>query len=147
MMQFDFRHILAGIFGFVFGWVLIILLFLLGSCSANYHLRKFQDKGGQCGKIDTIRVTKFDTITNTYYYHDSLVLVNDRVVPLTRTEIRYNERLRRDTIRYNTEVIKYVLKQEKQKAKNERKTKSQPWKMIIVILGLVALILLLLRFK
>jgi hypothetical protein len=147
MMQFDFRHIIAGIFGFVFGWMLIIILFLLGSCSANYHLRKFQDKGGQCGKIDTIRVQKWDTITNTYYYHDSLVVVNDRIVPLTRTEIRYNERLRRDTIRYNTEVIKYVLKQEKAKAKNDRKTKTAPWKMIIVILGLVALILFLLRFK
>lgn len=145
--MFDFRHIIAGIVSFIFGWVLVIILFILGSCSANYHLRKFQDKGGKCGKIDTIRVQKWDTITNTYYYHDSLVVVNDRVVPMTRTEIRYNERLRRDTIRYNTEVIKYVLKQEKQKAKQERKSKSQPWKLVIVILGLVALILFLLRFK
>ena len=146
-MRFDFRHILAGVVSFVFGWVLIAILFFFGSCSANYHLRKFQDKGGQCGKIDTIRVQKYDTITNTFYFHDSLVVVNDRIIPLTRTEIRYNERLRRDTIRYNKEVIKYVTKHETAKFKNDRKTKTAPWKMIIVILGLVALILFLLKFK
>lgn len=143
-MKIDYTKIVA--YWLLFLWSICSLLWMT-SCSANYHLRKFQDKGGQCGKIDTIRVQKYDTITNTFYYHDSLVVINDRVVPMTRTEIRYNERLRRDTIRYNTEVIKYVLKQEKQKAKQERKSKGQPWKLIIVILGLVALILFLLRFK
>jgi hypothetical protein len=104
----------------------------LTGCSANYHLNKFQNKGGVCGKIDTIRITTWDTVTNSYYFRDSLVIVNDRVVPLTRTEIRYNERLRRDTIRYNTEVIKYVLKQEKEKTKQVKAENKTPWKFISV---------------
>ena len=124
-----------------------LLVIFLASCTASYHLQKFQDKGGVCGKIDTIRVTKFDTVTNTYYYSDSLVIVNDRIVPLTRTEIRYNERLRRDTIEHKETIIKYLTKQEIKKEKQERKTKTSPWKLAIVILVLVALILFLLRFR
>jgi len=110
-------------------------------------LNRYQTKGGTCGKIDTIRVQKFDTITNTYYYHDSLVIVNDRVVPLTRQEVRYQYRVHRDTIRMKETIVKEITKQEKAKQKHERKTKSQPWKIAVVILGLVALILILLRFR
>ena len=119
----------------------------MAGCSAQYHLNKFQDKGGVCAKIDTIRVTKYDTITNTYYYSDSLVIVNDRIVPLTRTEVRYNERLRRDTINHKETIIKYLTKAEIKKEKQERKTKTAPWKIGIVILALIALIIFLLKFK
>ena len=124
-----------------------ILLYGFLGCSASYHLKKFQDKGGVCGKIDTIRVQRFDTITNTYYHFDSLVVVNNRVVPLTRTEIRYNERLRRDTINHKETIIKYLTKAEIKKQKQERKTSTAPWKIGAVVLGLIALIILLLRFK
>jgi hypothetical protein len=123
------------------------MLFGMSGCSVQYHLNKFQDKGGVCGKIDTIRVTKYDTITNTYYHFDSLVVVNDRVVPLTRTEIRYNERLRRDTINHKETIIKYLTKAEIKKEKAERKTKTAPWKIGIVILALIALIVFLLKFR
>ena len=143
-MKIDYMKIIA--YWMLLLWSLCMLLWLTG-CSAQYHLNRYQTKGGVCGRIDTIRVQKFDTITNTYYHHDSLVIVNDRVVPLTRTEIRYNDRIRRDTIRYNKEVVKYLTKYETAKIKNDRKTKTAPWKLIIVILALVALILFLLRFK
>jgi hypothetical protein len=123
------------------------MLFGMSGCSVQYHLNKFQDKGGVCGKIDTIRVTKYDTITNTYYHFDSLVVVNDRVVPLTRTEIRYMDRVRHDTLNHKETIIKYVEKEKTKREKAERKTKTAPWKLAIVILGLVALILFLLRFK
>ena len=119
----------------------------LTSCSAKWHLNRYQAKGGVCGRIDTITITKFDTLTNTYYYHDSLVIVNDRVVPLTRTEIRYNDRVRRDTIRMKETIVKNMIKYETAKNKQERKSKSQPWKLAIVALGLVALIIILLRFR
>jgi len=127
--------------------IVLTMFLMLVSCSASYHLEKFQDKGGICGKIDTIRVTKYDTITNKYYHFDSLVVVNDRVVPLTRTEIRYNERLRRDTINHKETIIKYLTKAEIKKEKQERKTKTAPWKLVIVILALVALIIFLLKFR
>lgn len=138
------KHNLAKIF-FIFIIAIIILGFI--SCSASYHLQKFQNKGGICGKIDTIRITKYDTITNKYYQFDSLVVVNDRIVPMTRTEIRYNERLRRDTIKHKETIIKYLTKQEKAKAKIEHKSKTSPWKIGIVILALIALIIFLLKFK
>ena len=124
-----------------------ILLYGFFGCSASYHLEKFQKKGGVCGKIDTIRITRFDTITNTYYHFDSIVIVNDRIVPLTRTEIRYNERLRRDTINHKETIIKYLTKAEIKKQKQERKTSTAPWKIGAVVFGLIALIILLLRFK
>lgn len=99
--------------------LLALMLFGMSGCSGVWHLNKAIDKGVVCGKIDTIKVQRFDTITNTFYYYDSLTIVNDRVVPLTRTEIRYNERLRRDTINHKETIIKYLTKQEKTKAKAE----------------------------
>jgi hypothetical protein len=143
-MRIDIRVIAFTLFMFI---ILIFITIGMAGCSASYHLEKFQDKGGVCGKIDTIRVQRFDTITNTFYYYDSLTIVNDRVVPLTRTEIRYNERLRRDTINHKETIIKYLTKAELKKEKQERKTKTAPWKLIIVVLGLVALILFLLKFR
>jgi hypothetical protein len=143
-MRVDIRVIGFTLFMFI---ILIFITIGMAGCSAQYHLNKFQDKGGVCGKIDTIRVTKYDTVANTYYFYDSLVIVNDRVVPLTRTEIRYNERLRRDTINHKETIIKYLTKAEIKKEKAERKTKTAPWKLAIVVLGLVALILFLLRFR
>ena len=143
-MRIDYRKIIA--YWILLLWSLCMVLWLT-SCSAKWHLSRYQAKGGVCGRIDTIRITKFDTLTNTYYYHDSLVIVNDRVVPLTRTEIRYNDRVRRDTIRMKETIVKNMIKYETAKNKQERKSKSQPWKLAIVALGLVALIIILLRFR
>jgi hypothetical protein len=113
--------------------VLLVLLFCSG-CSAKWHLNRYQIKGGVCGKIDTIRVTKFDTITNKYYTMDSLVIVNDRIVPLTSTEIRYRYKIERDTlVRLKERIIKEKTKQIKYENK-------QPWAW--VALGVIILILL-----
>jgi hypothetical protein len=113
--------------------VLLVLLFCSG-CSAKWHLNRYQIKGGVCGKIDTIRVTKYDTITNKYYTMDSLVIVNDRIVPLTRTEIRYRYKIERDTlVRLKERIIKEKTKQIKYENK-------QPWAW--VALGVIILILL-----
>jgi hypothetical protein len=144
MKRFDFHEIVLL---FLSIGLLTIMLFGMSGCSANYHLNKFQDKGGVCGKIDTIRVTKYDTITNTYYHFDSLVVVNDRVVPLTRTEIRYMDRVRHDTLNHKETIIKYVEKEKTKREKQERKTKTAPWKIGIVILALIALIVFLLKFR
>jgi hypothetical protein len=123
-----------------------MLLWLTG-CSAQYHLNRYQTKGGTCGKIDTIKIQKYDTILNKYYYHDSLVIVNDRVVPLTRQEIRYMYKIHHDTLKHKETIVKEKIRYEKAKDKNERKMKTSPWILGVVILGLVALILILLRFR
>jgi hypothetical protein len=113
--------------------VLLVLLFGSG-CSAKHHLNRYQAKGGVCGKIDTIKVFRFDTINNEYRYFDSLVIVNDRIVPLTRTEIRYRYKIERDTlVRLKERIIKEKTKQIKYENK-------QPWAW--VALGVIILILI-----
>jgi hypothetical protein len=113
--------------------VLLVLLFCSG-CSAKWHLNRYQIKGGVCGKIDTIRVFRFDTLNNEYRYFDSLVIVNDRIVPLTRTEIRYRYKIERDTlVRLKERIIKEKTKQIKYENK-------QPWAW--VALGVIILILI-----
>jgi Ca2+/Na+ antiporter len=129
-------------------WILATILFVafvLGSvgCSATYHLNKYQQKGGICGKIDTIKVTKYDTINHRYYYQDSLVIINDRVIPKTKTEIRYEYKFKRDTIRLKEVVVKEVTKQEKEKTKQTRSQNRSPWVWVLMgLIGLVALYLI-----
>jgi hypothetical protein len=143
-MRIDYRKIIA--YWILMLWSVCMLLWLTG-CSAQYHLNRYQTKGGTCGKIDTIKIQKYDTILNKYYYHDSLVVVNDRVVPLTRQEIRYMYKIHHDTLKHKETIVKEKIRYEKAKDKNERKMKTSPWILGVVILGLVALILILLRFR
>lgn len=135
--------------GFVVILVTIGLFFVLMGCSAQYHLNKFQNKGGVCGKVDTIKVMKYDTITQRYYYQDSLILVNERVVPMTRTEVRYLTKIHRDTIKLRETEIKYLYKQQKQEQKAEvkkQRAKASPFKFLMVILLVLALIVIAFKF-
>ncbi len=136
-IKFDFNH-----------WMLIalissLLIMMLFGCSASYHLDKYQDKGGVCGKIDTVRVQRFDTITNTFYYYDSLVINNDRIVPLTRQEIRYQYRLERDTLRLQETIIKEITKQAKEETKQVKSENINPWIWVVfAVLLLIAIYLI-----
>ena len=113
------------------------LIFLLTSCSANYHLRKAIKKGYSCDTIaDTITITSVDSIP--YVLRDSImwekVLVQkDTIVrykaskvPKTRFETRIEYKLKRDTIKMleKVEVIKW---------KTEKKKNAKPnlWLFII----------------
>jgi hypothetical protein len=129
-MKFDFIEIVLLLIS-----VFLMFVLLFGSgCSAKHHLNRYQAKGGVCGKIDTIKVFRFDTLNNEYRYFDSLVIVNDRIVPLTRTEIRYRYKIERDTlVRLKERIIKEKTKQIKYENK-------QPWAW--VALGVIILILL-----
>jgi hypothetical protein len=130
-MKIDYGKIIAM-------WVLLMwsmcTLLWMTSCSAKHHLNRYQAKGGVCGKIDTIKVFRFDTLTNEYRYFDSLVIVNDRVVPLTRTEIRYRYKIEKDTlVRLKERIIKEKTKQIKYENK-------QPWAWVAI--GVIILILI-----
>jgi hypothetical protein len=133
-MNVDLKRLIAL---FVLFFWLMCAVFWVTGCSAKHHLNRYQAKGGVCGKIDTIKVFRFDTLTNEYRYFDSLVIVNDRVVPLTRQEIRYQYRVHRDTIRLKELTIKEITKWEKQKTKRE---KRQPWAWVAI--GVIILILI-----
>jgi hypothetical protein len=123
-------------------WSMCTLLWLT-SCSAQHHLNKYQSKGGVCGKIDTIRVTKYDTLTNTFYYHDSIIVVNDRIVPLTRQEIRYRYKIHYDTLKHKETIIKEITKQAKEETKQVKAENRSPWIWVILAaIGLVALVLI-----
>lgn len=124
---------------------ILLLLIFLSSCTAQYHLRKYQNKGGICGRVDTIRVTSYDTINHRYYYKDSLILVNDRVIPMTRQEVRYEYKLKRDTIHLKETQIKYLYKQQKAEIKKE-KSKSTPLNLFLILLIMIAVIIISFKF-
>jgi len=129
---------------------ILLLLIFLSSCTAQYHLRKYQNKGGICGRIDTIRVTKYDTINHRYYYKDSLILVNDRVIPMTRQEVRYEYKLKRDTIHLKETHIKYLYKQQKSEQKAEvkkQRAKASPFTLLFILLIIISVIVISFKFS
>jgi hypothetical protein len=109
------------------------MIFLLCSCTANYHLNKAIKKGYRCDSVaDTIRITAVDSfpviVDNKIvyeYYHttkDTIVRYNTSYVPVTKTrwQTRIEYKLKRDTIRQTQriEVAKY---------KSEKKSKANIW--------------------
>ena len=110
---------------------LLIVLVLLSSCSANYHLRRAIKKGYRCDEIaDTIKITSVDSIP--YVLRDSImwekVLVQkDTIirykrsfVPKTRLQTRIEYKLKRDTLKMieKVEVIKYKTRKQENKKPN-----------------------------
>lgn len=110
---------------------LLIVLVLLSSCSANYHLRKAIKKGYRCDEVaDTITINTIDSIP--YVLRDSImwekVLVQkDTIirykrsfVPKTRLETRIEYKLKRDTLKMieKVEVIKYKTRKQENKKPN-----------------------------
>lgn len=116
---------------------LLIVLVLLSSCSANYHLRKAIKKGYRCDEVaDTITINSIDSIP--YVLRDSIawekvIVQKDTIVrykrsfvPKTRLETRIEYKLKRDTLRLieKVEVIKY-------KTEKNKNTKPNIWLFII----------------
>ena len=114
-----------------------ILIILLTSCSANYHIRKAIKKGYRCDEVaDTIRITTVDSFPvirdNQIVYEryfttkDTIVQYKTSFVPKTRYQTRIEYKLKRDTLRLieKVEVIKY---------KKERNSNKKPnlWLFII----------------
>jgi hypothetical protein len=104
----------------------LILLILVTSCTANYHLNKAIKKGYRCDSVaDTIRITSVDSfpviVDNKIvyeYYHttkDTIVRYKTSYVPLTKYQERIHYKLKRDTIRQvqKIEVAKYKSQKEK----------------------------------
>lgn len=103
-----------------------ILIFLLLSCSANYHLRKAIKKGYKCEEVgDTITISTIDSIpyaVRDSIYWEKVIVQKDTIirqmrsfVPKTRYQTRIEYKLKRDTIRQvqKIEVAKYKSQKEK----------------------------------
>lgn len=110
---------------------LFIVLVLLSSCSANYHLRKAIKKGYRCDEIaDTITINTIDSIP--YILRDSIawekvIVQKDTIirykrsfVPKTRLETRIEYKLKRDTLKMieKVELIKYKTRKQENKKPN-----------------------------
>ena len=109
----------------------LLLLFVLYGCSAQYHLNKAIKKGYTCEQTgDTIRITTLDSIpviiNDTIVWEkfistkDTIIKYNTVYVPKTRQEKRIEYKLKIKTI-YKDRIV------EKAQAKAEGK-KNQPKK-------------------
>jgi len=110
---------------------ILLLLFVLYGCSAQYHLNKAIKKGYTCEQTgDTIRITTLDSIpviiNDTIVWEkfittkDTIIKYNTVYVPKTRQEKRIEYKLKVKTI-YKDRIV------EKAQAKAEGK-KNQPKK-------------------
>jgi len=110
---------------------ILLLLFVLYGCSAQYHLNKAIKKGYTCEETgDTIRITTLDSIpviiNDTIVWEkfittkDTIIKYNTVYVPKTRLEKRIEYKLKVKTI-YKDRIV------EKAQAKAEGK-KNQPKK-------------------
>ena len=110
---------------------LLIVLVLLSSCSANYHLRKAIKKGYRCDEVaDTITINTIDSIPyvlkdsiaweKVIVQKDTIVRYKRSFVPKTRLETRIEYKLRRDTLKMieKVEVIKYKTRKQENKKPN-----------------------------
>ena len=132
---------------------ILLLLFVLYGCSAQYHLNKAIKKGYTCEQTgDTIRITTLDSIpvivNDTIVWEkfittkDTIIKYNTVYVPKTRQEKRIEYKLKVKTI-YKDRIV------EKAQAKAEGK-KSQPKKNFFwlgVLVGVLLSIIISLLWK
>ena len=116
---------------------LSIIILLLSSCSAQYHLNKAIKKGYKCEQTgDTIRITTLDSIpviiNDTIVWEkiintkDTIIKYNTVYVPKTRLDKRIEYKIKVKTIYKDRLVYKYKYRAEAQKAKSEvKKAKAE----------------------
>jgi hypothetical protein len=118
----------------------LVLILILSSCSANYHLRRAIKKGYRCDEIaDTIRITSIDSIPyvlNDSIYFERVLVQKDTIVrykvskvPLTRFQERIAYKLKRDT-------LKMIEKVEVVKWKTAKRESAKP-NILLLVLGFV----------
>ena len=101
-------------------------LFILSSCSVNYHVRKAFNKGYRCEEVaDTFVINSIDSIPyvlrdsimweRVLVQKDTIVRYKRSFVPKTRLQTRIEYRLKRDTLRMieKVEVVKYKTEKRK----------------------------------
>jgi hypothetical protein len=111
--------------------ILFISVFLLASCSANYHVQKAIKKGYRCDTVqDTITILSIDSVPyvlrdsimweRVLVQKDTIVRYKRSYVPKTRLETRIEYKLKRDTIKMleKVEVVKWKTERNKKKKAN-----------------------------
>jgi hypothetical protein len=119
--------------------ILIISLFVLGSCSAEWHLNKAMKKGFKCNEVyDTIQIVSVDSFpvikNDTIFWErfitkkDTIIKYKTEYVPKTRWQTRIENKFRIDTIKV---YLKEKTKQQRIKAKAESKSRIN-WNMLFI---------------
>jgi len=134
----------------------LIIILLLSSCSANYHLNKAVKKGAE---LETITVeayiydTIIDTVENKIFIrtrikdtiYDTKTLV--KYVPKTRWKTRIEYKTNRDSLRHVEKLYRDSIRVEKKKLsveknKNNRLNRFMWWLMVFFVLILIVYIAL-----
>lgn len=147
-----------------------ILIFLLASCSVNYHLNKAIKKGYRCEEIaDTIKIKSVDSFpviikdsivwTKFITTKDTIIQVKKQYVPKTRyierfdlkrfnDSLKHIRRIYSDSLRYALKTNKTYLKTDlKQQKVKTNKTFTDSMKFVAVSLFFLFLIVLLFKIS
>ena len=123
----------------------LFLVFLLASCSPQFHLNKFYKKGGKL-ECDTTTIYKLDTIIkdgDTIILERPFTIIEKQIEYKTRWQTRYEYKYHRDTLRVYRDKIKYKYKIVKKEQRTEAKNKPiKYFNRILAILILVLAIIL-----
>lgn len=125
--------------------VIFIIVFLLASCTPQFHLNKFYKKGGKF-ECDTTTITKLDTL---YINGDTIIterpftVIEKQVEYKTRWETKYEYKYKRDTLRVYRDKIKYKYREAKKEQRTEAKNKPiKYFNRILAILIMISAIIL-----
>jgi hypothetical protein len=141
----------------------------LFSCSASYHLRKYEKKGGKIEHVtdtltyfqkDSVLIRTKDTTFFQYYYtqKDTIVKQNVFLYPKTRFNQRLEIRRFKDSLKFElkkyTDSLRYAFKTHKINVKTDSKvkiketrSKNNRFAFPIIIAVLLIIIILAFRFK
>ena len=128
----------------------LVIIVLLSSCSAQYHLNKAIKKGYKCEETgDTIRITTLDSIPviiNNEIIYEKFISTKDTIIkyrtvytPLTRQDKRIQYKLKVKTI-YKDRIV------EKAQAKATRPKTRCNLNLLFVGVGIGLLLSYLLKF-
>jgi hypothetical protein len=142
----------------------------LFSCSASYHLRKYEKKGGKIEHVtdtltyfqkDSVLIRTKDTTFFQYYYtqKDTIIKQNVFLYPKTRFNQRLEIRRFKDSLKFElkkyTDSLRYAFRTHKIDAKHDTKVKVSEQKterkknrpIWIPIAVLIILLIIAFRFK
>ena len=170
-MKIDIRYILALLTAIIASG---FIMFAFISCSPQYHLDKFYDKGGKI-TCDTIYVTKTDTLkVKGADGKDSLIYITTSVpcncpeaTVETRWKTRFDNRRFKDSLKVISKMYrdslkfavkenktnqKFATKQHKQAQKTKRtqfrqENKSFPWLWFFIAISLISTFFIIKQFK
>lgn len=109
---------------------ILVLIFLLSSCSANWHLNKAIKKGA---KLKEIEVIKYDTTYySDHYYQVDTVFNNEIIVDYipqtrwqTRIEYKYDYKRFKDSLKHYQRIYSDSLKNALRTIRIENKTQRK----------------------